>query len=223
MTLTKLPFWIVGLASTAVALVVFTFVIDRGRLSGPGISLALSVGALVWVARLLFEAARSLVHSGRAAEQTEAVAASGRRRKELEREYYILKRALKELELDHSMGKVSADDYSEIRTRYRERAVRLLRQLDQGESYRAQIEADLKARRQARGLPAPVAAPAPAPTTATDTTEPAAASEAPAEAPAPTAPAPAAPAPVGLCGSCSVQNDADAVFCKKCGHKLAAA
>ncbi len=63
MTLTKLPFWVVCLGATAIALAAFTAVIGGGRLSGPGISLALSVGALVWVARSRSSRTESLSRS----------------------------------------------------------------------------------------------------------------------------------------------------------------
>lgn len=135
------------------SLITFTITIGAGRLTGPGVFLAGSVGTLGVVAYLLVRTAQVLVETGSAAQTREEKAATGRRRKELEREYNSLKRAIKELELDYSMGKISEQDYTEIRTRYRERAVRVLRQLDQGESYRAQIERDLQARRQAKGLP----------------------------------------------------------------------
>lgn len=135
------------------SLIVFTITIGAGRLTGPGVLLAGSVGTLGVVAYLLVRTAQALVETGVAAQAREEKAATGRRRKELEREYNTLKRAIKELELDYAMGKISEQDYNEIRTRYRERAVRVLRQLDQGETYRAQIERDLQARRQAKGLP----------------------------------------------------------------------
>lgn len=233
MTLTRLPFYPVYLVGILGSLAIFSGVIGGGRLTGPGVALSLSVGALLWVARLLFESARSLVSVSSAAEKSEAVAASGRRRKELEREYYILKRAIKELELDHAMGKISTEDYGEIRARYRERAVRVLRQLDQGESYRAQMEADLAARRQARGiasLPPPVAAEQAEPAETTpaatiESTEPAAA---PAASPEPVTaeaatPSKSAPAPSPDCAACGTRNDRDARFCKGCGAKLIAA
>lgn len=235
MTLTRLPFYPVYLVGILGSLAIFSAVIGGGRLTGPGIALSLSVGALLWVGRLLFESARALVATSSAAEKSEAVAASGRRRKELEREYYILKRAIKELELDHSMGKVSAEDYGEIRTRYRERAVRVLRQLDQGESYRAQIEADLAARRVARGLPSkPAKAPAPSadatPASTEESREPEATVSGDASAKA-TEPEPsstpsaekATPTAASGCSACGTANDADARFCKGCGAKLSAA
>lgn len=139
------------LVSSGGALVAFTITIGQGRLTGPGVLLAGSVGTLGVVAYLLVRTAQALVETGARAEAREEKAATGRRRKELEREYNTLKRALKELELDYSMGKISEQDYGDIRGRYRERAVRVLRQLDQGESYRAQIERDLQARLKAKG------------------------------------------------------------------------
>lgn len=177
--------------------IVFTAIIGGGRPNGPATMLALSVGALLWTGRLLFLSAHALTHRGALALQDETHAASGRRRRELEREYHFIKRALKELELDHAMDKVSETDYVEVRTRYRERAVRILRQLDEGTStgYRALIDADLKARRQAH-----------------------------AAKPAMAAPVEATPQPPagGTCPSCTLKNDADARFCKQCGTQLPA-
>ena len=230
MTSTRLPFYPVYLVAILGSLAIFTALIGGGRLSGPGIALSLSLGALLWVARLLFESARALVATSSAAEQSEALAASGRRKKELEREYFILKRAIKELELDHAMGKISTDDYGEIRTRYRERAVRVLRQLDQGETYRSQIEADLKARRAARGLSTAPKAPAPeSPSTelAAPSGDCANTPTAPGQSAEPAGALPAATAPESAadpraCPGCTTRNDADAVFCKKCGGKLSA-
>lgn len=244
-------FWGATVLAVVGALVTFSVIFSGGRVTGPSLFLAAAVGAIAVVGRLLVEAARALVQTGEGAEEREARAAVGRRRKELEREYHNLKRALKELELDHSMGKVSEDDYTEIRARYRERAVRILRQLDQGQSYRAQIDADLRARRKARGLPERgTASPAPArkPAEAASKPEPkpepetrpepepaalpAAETAAPA-LPAPAIPAPAISAPVisapaptvtpgpGPCASCGASNDEDARFCKKCGARLA--
>ncbi len=134
------------------AFILFTSTIGQGRVTGPALFLASSVGTMGVVAYLLVRTAQALVETGVDAEAREEKAATGRRRKELEREYNTLKRAIKELELDYSMGKISEQDYTQVRTRYRERAVRILRQLDQGESYRAQIDRDLQARLKAKGI-----------------------------------------------------------------------
>lgn len=226
---------------SAAAFLVFFFTIGGGRLSGPGLFLALAVLTLGVVARLLYLAARALAQ----AEEDPAAQerATGRRRKELEREYQALKRALKEIELDHAMGKLSDGDYGEIRGRYRERAVRVLRQLDQGESYKKQIELDLKARREALaarpgGSKAEgqgnnkAAAKAEGPEAGKAEVAPAAAQPPADEAPEPPLPAVSAEAPRPArasgpggrsCPDCSARNDGDAAFCKKCGLRLAAA
>lgn len=232
----RLLFWAVFAGVVAVSLLAFTYTIGDGRVSGPGICLALSAGTLVWVSRMVFQSARFLVSTGAAAESQEQKAASGRRRKELEREYHTLKRAIKELELDYAMTKVSEEDYQEIRARYRERAVRILRQLDQGQSYRAQIDTDLEARRTAAAstkAPSETSEPAEPHTPTTDKSaealESAESSQSPAATPDPPTTSAAsdeeAAAPIvpGVCAKCETRNDGDAVFCKKCGDKLKAA
>ena len=80
-----------------------------------------------------------------------------RTRAALEREQMLALRAIKELEFDRAMGKVSESDWKEMSGRLRARAARLMRQLDAGAGYREQIEQDL-----ARRLGATSAAAAPA-------------------------------------------------------------
>ncbi len=69
-----------------------------------------------------------------------------RTRAALEREKLLVLRSIKELEFDKAMGKLSEHDWQEMSTRLRARASRLIRQLDAGGGYRAQIEADLAKR-----------------------------------------------------------------------------
>jgi len=187
----------------AVGLVGFS--IALGSLSGPAIALAGAVAALWATGSMLVQAARGLTAVSTDDEQLEAQAAVGRRRRELNREYHLLKRALKELELDRSMGKLSDDDYAEIRSRYRERAVRILRQLDQGQSYEQQIARDLAARREALGSKAQTAK-------APSEGSPQAAARASSDE-RPTVIATA-------CADCGTRNDVDARFCKSCGKRL---
>lgn len=66
----------------------------------------------------------------------------GRTRAALERDKALTLRALKELEFDRAMGKVSDADFAEMRDRLRARAVRLMTQLDGAAMYRARIERD---------------------------------------------------------------------------------
>jgi hypothetical protein len=71
----------------------------------------------------------------------------GRTRAALEREKAALLRAIKELEFDRAMGKVSEADCEEMTSRLRSRAIRVIRQLDAGgAAYRELIDKELAAR-----------------------------------------------------------------------------
>ncbi len=108
----------------------------------------------------------------------------------LEREKMLALRAIKELEFDKAMGKVSEEDFLEMTGRLRARAGRIMRQIDAGSGYRAAIEKDL-AKRLAEKRPADQASGTPAGTRASR-----------------------------ACAACSTANDPDARFCKACGAKL---
>jgi hypothetical protein len=125
-----------------------------------------------------------------------AEALSERARAVLAREKSLVLRAVKDLEFDRSMGKVSQSDFDEMAGRLRARALSLMKQLDEdGSGYRTIIERELSARLAARAAGA-VVAPAPQPALSPD------------------------PVALGLC-SCGTANDTDAHFCKRCGTKLA--
>ncbi len=66
-----------------------------------------------------------------------------RTRTALEREKTLTLRAIKDLEFDRAMKKVSDADFSEMVGPLRLRAGRLMRQLDAGAGYRERIEQDL--------------------------------------------------------------------------------
>jgi hypothetical protein len=68
------------------------------------------------------------------------------RRVALEREKNLTLRAIKELEFDKAMGKLSESDWQEMSARLRVRAAGLMRQLDAGSGYREQIERDVTKR-----------------------------------------------------------------------------
>ena len=79
--------------------------------------------------------------------ETDRTAMVGERTKAaLEREKALALRAIKELEFDRAMGKLSDADWQEMSGRLRVRASRLIRQLDAGVGYREQIERDLTRR-----------------------------------------------------------------------------
>lgn len=70
----------------------------------------------------------------------------GRTRAALERDKALTLRAIKELEFDRAMDKVSEADFAEMRDRLRQRALRLMRQLEGGAVYQQMIERDLGTR-----------------------------------------------------------------------------
>jgi hypothetical protein len=79
-----------------------------------------------------------------------------RTRAALEREKTLVLRSIKELEFDRAMGKVADPDFHEMVGRLRARALAIMKQLDEGGSYREVIEREL-ARKIGTG-PAPAAA-----------------------------------------------------------------
>lgn len=67
-------------------------------------------------------------------------------RETLEREKLLTLRALKDLEFDKAMGKVSAADATPMEARLRDRAMAIMRDLDGRAALRARIEQELAAR-----------------------------------------------------------------------------
>lgn len=114
----------------------------------------------------------------------------------LEREKMLVLRAIKELEFDRAMGKVSSADFEEMAGRLRARAMALIRQLDSNSGYQEIIERELSVRLLKRGRKNHGAPPVQ-----------------PAEADPPRA-------ALATC-ACGTMNDVDAAFCKRCGTRLA--
>jgi hypothetical protein len=129
-----------------------------------------------------------------------------RTRAALEREKFLSLRAIKELEFDHAMGKVSDEDWKEMSGRLRARASGLIRQLDAGAGYRDQIERDL-ARRMGESDTRSDARLKPSRSVSV-------------EEGSATGERGATTSIERHCTSCSTVNDADARFCKNCGAKL---
>jgi hypothetical protein len=127
------------------------------RAGGAAVFLALAAGALAWVIVLVFRAAGALAPSQPDAEPRTRPTTSARRRVELEREKQRLLKAIKELEFDHEMGKISDGDFREISAQYRARAMRAMRLLDEaGADYRKLVARDVAERRAAQpGAPTP--------------------------------------------------------------------
>lgn len=98
---------------------------------------------------------------------TPAVAQVPVRVRDLEREKQAVLKAIREIELDFQMRKISESDYREMTQRYRTRAMRLIREIDAGDNYAALIEAELKSRLAAQAT-APASRPCAACGTAND-------------------------------------------------------
>ncbi len=189
---------------------IYVFAVARADVAPGAVLLILGCGALGWVAAALmgtlFPDASELT-SGR-------TRVTGRRRKELEREKHLVLRAIKELEFDRDMGKVGAGDFEEISARFRARARRLLRELDdEPDDLRGIIEKELRARLRAKGVSVVEAQ--------VKSDAPEAQAETP-EAKAGGSEAIATARPAGECPACGGANDADARFCKHCGAKVEA-
>ena len=109
----------------------------------------------------------------------------------LARSHALTLRAIKELEFDRAMGKVSPKDFDEMVGRLRARAISLMKELDEGEAgYRMLIERELAARLTHRTGVVPTSR-AVAPVVVSND-----------------------------CANCGTSNDADAAFCKRCGTKI---
>lgn len=146
-------FLLLSLAAATVAVVL-------ARQSRPEslVLISLTIGAAGFAAATLYRTLVPLV--GAEPEQVDVpLRDSGRA--ELEREKALTLRAIKELEFDRAMGKVSAGDFDEMAARLRARAMSLMRQLDATTVYRELIERDLasRLRRQATAPAPPAAAP----------------------------------------------------------------
>jgi len=164
--------------------------------AGPAI-LVLIGGALLGGIALLWASLRTLGGDAPLAYEVEALAAAGSGKAALVERKQAALRALKDLELEHEIGKIDDADYATLQTKYREEAKDVLRELDlEIEPYREKAEALAQKHLAKVGL-----------------------AETPnADALAPQAP-PAAEALV--CAKCGTKNDPDAAFCKKCGAALA--
>ena len=233
-----LPVLTVGIALTA------------GVIQGPASAiLVLAGGALIGVIAIFWASVRTLLgETPLSGADAYAIAAP---RSEEEQKRAVL-RALKDLEFERSVGKISEEDYVELVARYRGEAKRLLREIDaEAQPRHERAEALVAKRLRREGLTSPGTgeteteddsdeAPVNPLLNTTDNNvndgdrdrQGAASDVKPIkgkkrkksrEASAPEAAAPAAEAATRTCAACSTKNDPDAVFCKKCGARQEAA
>ena len=131
-----------------------TAVVFVTRDGGPAgvILLSLTVGAAAWVGHAAW---RALAPLAGLSQRAGGGMLRGRTRAALERDKALVLRAIKDLEFDRAMGKVSEADFEELVPRLRARALRLIRELDQTGGYRDEIEKEIARRVGAPPAPAP--------------------------------------------------------------------
>jgi hypothetical protein len=184
--------WIWGAAGAAVVLI-YGLAVERMRLAPPLVMLALGGMTLAFTAGALWR----MVNPFASVEPPGIGASASRGRgfmREIEREKQLVLKAIKEIELDYQMRKIAERDYREMVERYRNRAMRLISELEAGGDFRGLIEKELKLRLDLPAADAP-AAPAAAMTPAGAATRP-------------------------ICPNCETSNEPDAKFCKSCAAKL---
>lgn len=147
------PWQFFVLAALACATAV-TFVV-RGQGPTAVVLLAILMGGVALVAIAALRTVRPLV----GAKDDDVAMIGERTRAALEREKHLTLRAIKDLEFDRAMGKLSEDDFREMSGPLRLRAARLIKQLDSGGGYRSKVEQDLAKRlgSPAEAVAAPVA------------------------------------------------------------------
>ncbi|MDI1451676.1 zinc ribbon domain-containing protein [Polyangium sp. 6x1] len=209
----------------------------------PTAILTLAAGVLVTVIAMFWASLRTLLgETPLSGADAYAIGAPPRAEEEQKR---AVIRALKDLEFERSVGKISEEDYRALVAKYRAEAKRLLQALDQSAAPgRERAEALVQRRLKQLGLVDPdqeetneadeddaadEAAEAPAPKAAP---EPEKAKEEADEAPRKPKkkkkakkPAPETSdeaAAQRACDACSTENDEDALFCKKCGARMVA-
>lgn len=173
--------------------------------------LVLAASALIGVLALLSASVRGL--SGDTPLSLDEAVGLGAPSAEEEQKRAVL-RALKDLEFERSVGKISEQDYHEYSARYREEARRLITRVDESLASAHELAERLLAERIAKsGLSSEAERePAVKADAETDT-----------DAQAQVESAPVAERPERSCAKCDTRNDADARFCKGCGTPLDAA
>lgn len=241
------PAWARFLPHGATLVLVLGGAVMARRFGAPALVLWLAFAALCGAVLLFWEALRTALDpealgdaspSELLAQQDAALHAQKR----------AALRALKDLAFEHSIQRLSDDDYKELQERYRAEARAAMEALDRGlGSYLSRAEAladelaptsdnaksdasdtsakasdasDTSAKEPPEAVREEPASEA-ATMPAVERAEPAAKA---ATAAAETARPSDATAPAGrACGSCETRNDADATFCKRCGARLEAA
>lgn len=169
--------------------------------------LTLASAALLLVIFLLWSSVQAL--AGESELTFEEAFSFGTRSAEEEQKRAVL-RALKDLEFERSVGKISEEDYREYAARYRTEAKRLIQNLNEHlAEQRKQVERELERRLSKAARKAAPNEPALEPPRPRSESDDSADLE------------PEESSPKGLeCPACQVRNELDARFCKACGKNL---
>jgi len=173
-------------------------VVRAATSAGPTI-LVLASGTLLGTVALLWASLRTLGGDAPLPEGMQAMAATTDRVTEAEERKKKTLRALKDLEHEHSVGKLDDEDYAELAAHYRAEAKAVMREIDtEIEPLREKAEAMAQKHLQKRGIVEKATETKPEPEPAPESNRVA-------------------------CPQCTTSNELDASFCKKCGHALQAA
>ena len=115
-------------------------------LRGQGVTVVVLMTILMGASALVGMAALRAVRPLVTSHQDRTPMIGARTRVALEREKMLALRAIKEMEFDRAMGKVSAEDFRDMSGRLRAPAGRLIRQLEASAGYRERVELDLAKR-----------------------------------------------------------------------------
>lgn len=176
--------------------------------------LGMATAALGLVVALLWASVSSL--AGETELSVDEALSYGSPSSEEEQKLAVL-RALKDLEFERSVGKISEEDYREFSARYRAEAKRLIARVDESLAETRRLAEDLASERiRKSGVHdegrKPLAEGADGSADKRD--------EAADVSARPPPEAPAAPSKELSCPSCKTSNDVDARFCKHCGKTL---
>ena len=193
------PPWLFPVFAFLVVGAVMVQLVRLGAPLGPAtFGLAAAAGVLLIALRRLFAVVQVLARS----DLDVTVATQGRAGvtlAELRDEHWRVLKAIKELDFDHSMGKLSDEDHASLGRQYRLRAIEVMRELDGARDLHPEVRralAEIDTPTQSGELPtldakAPVVTPKDGNDVATH-----------------------------LCPTCGGDNDPDARFCKHCGKPM---
>ena len=194
-----------GALATAGGVLVLLVLVFGARLDAPTIALAAAAATLVYALGQLYAMVWALSRPERMAQVGQA--AGSFTQGELRDEKRRLLRAIKELEFDHGMGKLSTGDFETVIATYRLRAIEVMRALEGGATLHPDLATLLVEREKVHEAPLPAAS---APSEPTES-----------DAPRLDEPHRELLGPLDrttkMCGVCGRSNDTDARFCKYCG------